>query len=213
LLAGALGDRIAELTGGRVRVDGPALLAERAAFTGGSRRGTVSVGGACRLLPTADGLAAVSCARPDDPALLGALIGAQLDPADPWPPVARWLREHPGTELAERAGLLGLAAAPVGSVLPGAVPAGAVLPAVDLPAGDGEPVHGNPRPMDGLLVVDFSALWAGPLCAQLLGLAGARVVKVEAPSRSDGARRGDPGFYRLLHSGHRSVVLDPGTAA
>jgi crotonobetainyl-CoA:carnitine CoA-transferase CaiB-like acyl-CoA transferase len=63
--------------------------------------------------------------------------------------------------------------------------------------------------VEGLLVVDFSALWAGPLCAALLGQAGARVVKVETPSRPDGARRGNPRFYRLLHAGHRSVVLDP----
>ena len=39
------------------------------------------------------------------------------------------------------------------------------------------------------LVVDLSALWAGPLCAHLLGLAGARVVKVESLGRPDGARR------------------------
>src|SRR5699024_4284818 len=55
----------------------------------------------------------------------------------------------------------------------------------------------------------FSALWAGPLCAHVLGLAGARVVKVEIPSRTDGARRGDAEFYRLLHGGHESVALDP----
>ncbi|TYK44416.1 CoA transferase [Actinomadura decatromicini] len=185
-----LAARLAALTG--VAVDGAALLAERAAFTGAARRGTVSAGGACRLLPTADGWAAVSCARPDDPSLLGALVGAEL-PEDVWPPVEAWLRAHPGAELAERAGLLGLAAAPVAPVSP-------VAPEVAPP----------PRPVAGLLVVDFSALWAGPLCAHLLGLAGARVVKVETPSRPDGARRGDPGFYRLLHAGHRSVVLDPG---
>ena len=60
--------------------------------------------------------------------------------------------------------------------------------------------------------MDFSALWAGPLCAHLLGLAGARVVKVETPHRLDGARRGNPGFYRLLHAGHQAVLLDPGTS-
>ena len=70
-----------------------------------------------------------------------------------------------------------------------------------------------PRSVEGLLVVDFSALWAGPLCAHLLGLAGAQVVKVETPTRPDGARRGYPGFYRLLHAGHRSVVLDPSLPA
>lgn len=176
-----------------VRVDGAALLAERAAFTGYRRQGRVSAGGAARLLPTFDGWAAVSCARPDDPLLLGALIGADL-PGDPWPRVGAWLREHTGAELAERAAMLGLAAAPV-------EPAGA--PAV--------PAAGRPRSVAGLLVVDFSALWAGPLCAHLLGLAGARVVKVETPQRLDGARRGNPAFYRLLHAGHRAVLLDPAT--
>ena len=190
-----LADHIARRTGGRVRVDGAALLAERAAFTGHRRAGAVSVGGSCRLLPTSDGWAAVSCARPDDPLLLGALIGEEIAP-DPWPAVAGWLRAHPGEELAARAELLGVAAAPVGPPVPAPEPP-------ELPA----------RSVEGLLVLDFSALWAGPLCASLLGLAGARVVKVETPSRPDGARRGEPDFYRLLHAGHRSVVLDPGTAS
>lgn len=186
-------DRIAAITDGRVRLDGARLLSERAAFTGSVRGGTISVGRHCRLLPTADGWAAVSCARPDDPALLGALVGREVG-ADPWPAVAAWLRTHPGAELAERAELLGLAAGPIApQPRPAAVP---------------EPLA--PRPVAGLRVVDFSALWAGPLCAHLLGLAGARVIKVETPTRPDGARRGDPGFYRLLHGGHESVVLDPG---
>jgi crotonobetainyl-CoA:carnitine CoA-transferase CaiB-like acyl-CoA transferase len=157
----------------------------------------VSAGGACRLLPTADGWAAVSCARPDDPALLGALTGGDAG-EDPWPAVARWLREHTGADLAERAELLGLAAAPVRSRAPG--------PGQWVAAGLA------PRPLAGLLVADFSALWAGPLCAHLLGLAGARVVKVETPGRPDGARRGNAGFYRLLHAGHRCVSLDPLTS-
>ncbi|MEV5647101.1 CoA transferase [Nocardia sp. NPDC052254] len=187
-------DRIAEVTGGRVRLDGARLLSERAAFTGFGRDGTTSAGGHCRLLPTLDGWAAVSCARPDDPVLLGALVCREIGD-DPWPPVTEWLRTHSGAELAERAELLGVAAAPL---VPAAVTAVPPL---------------SPRPVDGLRVIDFSALWAGPLCAHLLGLAGARVIKVETPTRPDGARRGDPGFYRLLHAGHESVVLDPGDPA
>ncbi|TDV55980.1 CoA transferase [Actinophytocola oryzae] len=172
-------------------VDGARLLSERAAFTGGRRLGPVSVGGSCRILPTGDGWAAVSCARPDDPALLGALVGAEL-PTDPWPAVAAWLSGRSGDELVARATMLGVAAG-----------------VVRAPAATTPPSPGTPRSVAGLRVVDFTALWAGPLCAHLLGLLGADVVKVETPRRPDGARLGNPAFYRLLHGGHRSVVLDP----
>ena len=126
---------------------------------------------------------------------------------DPWPALTRWLAGHTGAELAERAALLGVAAAPVSRrpAVPAVAPA--VAPAM------ASPVPAAPRPLAGALVADFSALWAGPLCAHLLGLAGARVVKVETPWRLDGARRGDAEFYDLLHAGHRSVVLDPQTSA
>jgi crotonobetainyl-CoA:carnitine CoA-transferase CaiB-like acyl-CoA transferase len=57
-------------------------------------------------------------------------------------------------------------------------------------------------------VADLSTMWAGPLCARLLGLAGARVIKVEAPDRLDGVREGVAGFYDWLHAGHESLVID-----
>ena len=60
----------------------------------------------------------------------------------------------------------------------------------------------------GAVVVDLSSMWAGPLCARLLGLAGADVIKVEAPGRPDGGRAGERRFFDWLHGGHRSVVLD-----
>jgi hypothetical protein len=232
-LAGRIGARLAAATAGSrhpVRLDGAALLAERAAFTGHQRRGQISAGGAARLLPTSDGWAALSCARPDDPVLLAALVGTEL-PEDPWPAVAAWLRRHTGAELADRAGLLGLAAAPVDLATPPALDLAAsratpvdlaTPPAVPgnlatLPAAPGDPATppatDRTRSPAGLLVVDFSALWAGPLCAHVLGLAGARVVKVETPQRLDGARRGNQDFYDLLHAGHRAVLLDPATAA
>jgi crotonobetainyl-CoA:carnitine CoA-transferase CaiB-like acyl-CoA transferase len=61
---------------------------------------------------------------------------------------------------------------------------------------------------DAPLVVDLSAMWAGPLCAHLLGRMGMRVVKVESVHRPDGARLGEPAFYDWLHAGHASVALD-----
>lgn len=148
--ARVLAQRVADATGGRVRADGPALLGERAAFTGHTRAGRVSPGGGARLLSTRDGWAALSCTRPDDPALYGALIGD--DPGiDPWSAIAMWVATHTGAELAAD--------------------------------------------------------------ATLLGLPAAEVVKVETPTRPDGARRGHPGFYRLLHGGHRAVVVDPATSS
>ena len=110
-VAAGLAARFAAATG--VQVDGARILSERAAFTGHRRRGAVSAGGACRLLPTADGWAAVSCARPDDAALLGALAGEDVG-ADPWPALTRWLRAHTGAELAQRAEMLSVAASPLG---------------------------------------------------------------------------------------------------
>ena len=63
------------------------------------------------------------------------------------------------------------------------------------------------------MVADLSSMWAGPLCARLLGLAGAQVIKVESTARPDGARRGNPEFFDWLHAGHRSVSVDFGSAA
>jgi crotonobetainyl-CoA:carnitine CoA-transferase CaiB-like acyl-CoA transferase len=227
-LAGSITARLAAATaqsGHPVRLDGAALLAERAALTGHRRRGQISAGGATRLLPTSDGWAAVSCTRPDDPLLLAALVGSVL-PEDPWPAVAAWLRTHTGAELAHRAGLLGLAATPVDPTTTPATPADRATPPAtpadratppatpaDPTTPPASPATSYPPSPAGLLVVDFSALWAGPLCAHLLGLAGARVVKVETPQRLDGARRGNQDFYNLLHAGHRAVLLDPTTAA
>jgi len=58
------------------------------------------------------------------------------------------------------------------------------------------------------LVIDLSALWAGPLCAHLLGQAGARVIKVESVGRPDSIRTGAPEFFDRLNAGKQSVALD-----
>ncbi len=179
-----------------VRVDGAQLLAERAAFTAATARGSVSAGGACRLLPCSDGWVAVSLPRPSDLELVAALIEAPA--SDPWEGVREWAAATAAEQIVGRARLLGLAIARVGE---GAPPL--QLPD-DLPAAVGPPVP---------LVVDFSALWAGPLCSSLLGLAGARVVKVESVGRPDGARRGEPRFYELLQAGHAALTIDPALAA
>jgi crotonobetainyl-CoA:carnitine CoA-transferase CaiB-like acyl-CoA transferase len=57
-------------------------------------------------------------------------------------------------------------------------------------------------------VLDLSALWAGPLAAELLAAAGARVVKVESASRTDGTRRGPSALFDLWNGAKQSVVLE-----
>src|SRR5262247_1020751 len=91
-------------------LDGPALLGERAALQGLRRRGTIAPGGACRLLEAVDGWIAATLARPDDLALLPAWLGVEAA-EDPWPAVARALRERAAEEAVATAHLLGLAAA------------------------------------------------------------------------------------------------------
>lgn len=169
------------------------VLGERAALSGLTRQGSRSCGGASRILSTADGHVVLTLAREDDFALLPALVEG---PATSWPDVASWAARCGTREAAERIGLLGLAG--------GAVGAAEVAPGPVVQAHDGAPRVTRERPR----VLDLSSLWAGPLAARILGLAGADVVKVESSRRYDGARRGSPDFYNLLHAGHRSVVLD-----
>ena len=70
------------------------------------------------------------------------------------------------------------------------------------------------RPLDGLLVLDFSQIVAGPLAAMVLGDLGARVIKIEPPSgdaaRQLGSRAADgyQGMFESFNRGKQSVVVD-----
>jgi hypothetical protein len=180
-------------------VDGALLLGERAALAGFSRRGRVSPGESCRLLRAADGWLAVNLARPDDRSLLPAWL--ESDPTrfgpDPWPGVEAHCAERPVDVLVERARLCGIPVAPAAQRV---TPA----PAPHRVASRG-PERAPPR---RLSVVDLSSLWAGPLCGQLLGLAGAEVTKVESRARPDGARFGPPAFFALMNGRKRERTLE-----
>jgi CoA:oxalate CoA-transferase len=69
-------------------------------------------------------------------------------------------------------------------------------------------------PLEGLLVVDFSRVLAGPFATMMLADLGARVVKVEKPdtgddSRSYGPFQGDRSLYfARVNRGKESVALD-----
>jgi len=193
-LDGVVSD-ISELCGQALRTDAAGFLGERAALVGSGRRGSVSVGGACRMVAAADGVLAVSLARTSDAEAVPAWLEiGDLSGGDVWAVVAAAVRHKPVAELVERADWLGLA---VGEAV--------------RPPSPPEPARftdAGPTGSGRNQVLDVSSLWAGPLCASLLGGFGFEVLKVEAPGRPDGARYGSPAFYERLNRGKQDAVID-----
>lgn len=91
----------------------------------------------------------------------------------------------------------------------------------DEPAGPGGSGAGRAadaagqRPLDGILVADFSRVLAGPLCTMTLADLGARVVKVERPGAGDDTRSWGPPwsetgstYFESVNRNKESVCLD-----
>lgn len=71
------------------------------------------------------------------------------------------------------------------------------------------------RPLDGITVVDFSRVLAGPMATQILADAGARVIKVERPGTGDESRTfapffdgGQSAYYSAFNRGKSSIAID-----
>ncbi|MCV7225678.1 CoA transferase [Mycolicibacterium komossense] len=192
--AAVTADAIAAATG--TVVDATELLTGRAALSGHAPQGRISAGGATQLIRAGDGWCALTLSRADDIAAVPALVGADQLPADPWPGIHGWAAQRSVAELVSRAVLLDLPVAALGETE-------ASAPRV-LGCGTAGPARG----LDGLLVVDMTSMWAGPLCARLLGAGGATVVKVENPTRPDGTRAGDPRFFDWMNTGKLSYAVD-----
>ncbi len=213
--ARALAGLAERLTGRTLRtLDGAALLGERAALADPvlARAGATSVGGSSRMIHCRDGWLALNLARPEDTSLLPAWLEREPTAAlDPWAFVADEALHRSRETLVARGREMGLAVAPVAGARPAAPPAAprespgearAPKPWHRIAAGGARRLV-EARP----LVVDLSALWAGPLCGQLLAACGARVVKLESIERPDGARRGEPAFFDVMNSEKESVAL------
>ena len=201
--------------GSALALDPLALLGERAALTGHTRRGSISVGGACEMLPCADGWIALNLARPDDVALLPAWLDGEIEHASDADGTRRAIGRRSSCDLVARGAVLGLAVGAwpddggdvVSPFVVDGTPAKAtrLRPASsELPAPEGASALTDRDP----LVVDMTSLWAGPLAGGLLAQAGARVVKVEGARRIDGARRGTAQFFDLMNAGKRCIVID-----
>ena len=74
---------------------------------------------------------------------------------------------------------------------------------------------GAPVALDGLLVVDFTRVVAGPACTQTLADFGAEVIKIENPDGGDDTRSyehadlaGESAAYISLNRNKRDIVLD-----
>ncbi len=186
---------------GLAELSGDQLLMERARLTGARFQDGRSAGGTCRFLDTADLPIALNLPRPSDWELLPAWL--EVDAGGPWcwTRLTDELEDRDSATLIERARLLGLASAPATPPQWGPAPSEAQL-FIGGVRGTGQPRDSRPT------VIDLSALWAGPLCGQLLHLCGAEVIKVESMHRPDGARFGNATFYGLLNQGKHSVALD-----
>ncbi len=68
-------------------------------------------------------------------------------------------------------------------------------------------------PLEGVRVLDFSIMLAGPYCARLLSDVGAEVIKIEPPEGDDmrlraPLRDGHSAYFGQLNAGKRSLALD-----
>src|SRR6516165_4920879 len=72
-----------------------------------------------------------------------------------------------------------------------------------------------PTALDGLLVIDFTRVVAGPACTQTLGDFGAEVIKIENPEGGDDTRAyehaevaGESAAFISLNRNKRGIALD-----
>jgi crotonobetainyl-CoA:carnitine CoA-transferase CaiB-like acyl-CoA transferase len=115
------------------------------------------------------------------------------------PPERRWLAAAKPVELADLTTLTGRANNPS-------------WPGANRPGQTG--AMANPAPLQGIRVVDFSRIIAGPLCTQQLADLGAEVIKIEHPVTGDETRSRNPksdrrgAMFLAYNRSKRSIGID-----
>jgi hypothetical protein len=192
---------LARITGSEriAALDGLTIVGERGSARDFVIRGRQSTGvGGSHLHPTRDGSwFALTIMREEDRAYLPALFGKEgMDQADE-AAIAAEVALHDSAELLATGRALGLPVASADEVPPSP-------PVTTLAEGALRERTADHRP----LVVDLSAIWAGPLAGHLLWLAGAQVIKVESYKRPDMIRSSDPKTFEILNQGKDCVAVD-----
>jgi len=138
----------------------------------------------CRLIEAKDGWIAANLPREDDLACIPALLAVEVE-GDPWPALIAHARARACDEIVARAELLGLAICKVGETHAATAPCAIEASAT--------------RTRAQLRVLDFSSLWAGPLCGSVFAAMGAEVTKLESIERPDPTARATPLLDRRLN--------------
>lgn len=203
-VAGVAFEVLADALGVPVELDGAALLGERAALA--TRTFTPVPGrtlrGHGRMIRSGTGWLAINLPRPEDLATLPALTLGAVEEGDV-EGFEAWAQTVSGDEVVEQGRLLGLALAQI------PVPGGA-LPE-EFRAREPDPWTGTclgparQRTGRAFRVVDFSGLWAGPLCTSLLAQLGADVVRVTGRARPQTPAPYDEAFNALVSRGVRHL--------
>lgn len=183
--------RASALLGREVRVDMSAL--DRSDALNLQTPSMRSANGACRMIRCADAWLAINLPREEDLQSVPALLACD-DAGDPWTMLAAHAPAIKAEELLERGALLGLAIARVGETQ-----------APDRPCPFA--AHGA-RKSEAPRVVDFSSLWAGPLCGSLFATLGADVLKIESAARPDTTAQSAPALDARLNGAKRKARLE-----
>jgi crotonobetainyl-CoA:carnitine CoA-transferase CaiB-like acyl-CoA transferase len=184
-------------------VSGSDFLTQRSCLMDLKAEGQRSANGSCHLWPCLDGKwIALNLSRPQDWELLPALF-QQNQTLSHLQEVAERISQYPADMLLSRGRTLGLA---IGIAFQGQHRTNKHWCSTTTSGPQRQSSQTSP------LVLDLSALWAGPLCSYLLKECGAHVIKIESRQRPDGSRlnprAGAKNFYQQLNNDKELHVLD-----